>query len=67
MTQLGTTKALLRRGEVKKSLGISEQEMSNMVKEGLIQPYYYREGSRAFYLRTQLEKFLKVVEERVTA
>jgi len=65
MAQLGTKKALLRRGEVKKGLGISEQEMSNMVKEGIIKPYYYREGSRAFYLRTQIEKFLKGVQELV--
>lgn len=64
MAALDVKKALLRRGEVKKALGISEQEMSHMVKEGLIKAHYYREGARAYYLKSQIERLLSSWEKQ---
>jgi predicted site-specific integrase-resolvase len=67
MASLEVKKALLRRGEVKKALGISEQEMSHMVKEGLIKAHYYRQGARAYYLKSQIEKLLTQWEAQEVA
>tara|TARA_X000000950_G_scaffold187640_1_gene226945 strand:+ start:562 stop:768 length:207 start_codon:yes stop_codon:yes gene_type:complete len=67
MASLEVKKALLRRGEVKRALGISEQEMSHMVKEGLIKAHYYRQGARAYYLKSQIEKLLTQWEAQEVA
>jgi|GEM_PF-5672014 len=59
MARLGIDKALLRRGEVIKALGLSRSEMKNMVDAKLITPHYFRKGARAFFLRSQIEKLLE--------
>ncbi len=64
MARLETKKALLRRGEVKSLLGISEQEMSQFVQDGIIKPHHLRDNSRAYYLRTQIEKYLSSLEKK---
>ena len=67
MAKLEVRKALLRRGEVKEALGISEQEMSHMVKEGLIKAHYYRKNARAYYLKSQIESLLANWEKQEVA
>jgi len=65
MASLDTKTALLRRADVKRLLGISEQEMSQFVKSGLIKPHYLRDNSRAYYLRSQIENYLSSLEKKV--
>ena len=63
MARLGIDKALLRRGEVIKVLGLSRSEMKNMVDSKIIVPHYFRKGARAFFLRSQIEKLLESWEQ----
>ena len=67
MASLQVKKALLRRGEVKEALGISEQEMKHMIQKGLIKAHYYRQGARAYYLRSQIEELLSQWEAQEVA
>lgn len=64
MARLGIDKALLRRGEVIKVLGLSRSEMKNMVDAKIITPHYFRKGARAFFLRSQIEKLLDSWESK---
>lgn len=38
-----------------------------MVKEGLIKAHYYRQGARAYYLKSQIEKLLSKWEAQEVA
>lgn len=50
------TKALLRRREVMDWLGLADHEMTNLVKDGILKPKYFREGARAFFIKREIEK-----------
>jgi hypothetical protein len=53
-------KALLRRGEVLSWLGLTKEELANLISEGIVKPRYFREKARAFFVKDELEKtFLK--------
>ena len=64
MASLETKTALLRRGDVKRLLGISEQEMTRFVNDGLIKAHYLHKNSRAYYLKSQIEAFLGSLERK---
>lgn len=53
--------ALLRRGEVMDWLGISDQEMTELCRNGVIQPRHFREGARAYYVKSEIKKLLEPV------
>jgi|14_taG_2_1085336.scaffolds.fasta_scaffold00057_10 hypothetical protein len=48
--------ALLRRREVMDWLGLADHEMTNLIKNGVIKPKYFREGARAFFVKREIEK-----------
>ena len=55
-------KALLRRGEVMKWLGLADHEMTKLVQEKGLVPRYLREGSRAFFVKKEVELLLQPAE-----
>ena len=55
-------KALLRRGEVMKWLGLADHEMTKLVQEKVLVPRYLREGSRAFFVKKEVELLLQPAE-----
>jgi predicted DNA-binding transcriptional regulator AlpA len=57
------TKALLRRREVMDWLGLADHEMTNLVKDGILKPKYFREGARAFFVKREIEKNILETEE----
>lgn len=57
------TKALLRRREVMDWLGLADHEMTNLVKDGILKPKYFREGARAFFVKREIEKTILGPEE----
>ncbi len=65
MGALGIEKALLRRGEVVRYLGVSDETLNEMIKEKVISPKYYKPGTRALFLRSQIEKLLENWEKQV--
>lgn len=60
-------KALLRRGEVIAWLGLADHEMTKLVSEKVLVPRYLRKGSRAFFVKKEVEALLEPVEEKVNA
>lgn len=60
-------KALLRRGEVISWLGLADHEMTKLVAEKVLVPRYLREGSRAFFVKKEVEALLEPVEEKADA
>lgn len=60
-------KALLRRGEVIAWLGLADHEMTKLVAEKVLVPRYLREGSRAFFVKKEVEALLEPVEEKADA
>ena len=52
-------KALLRRGEVLRWLGVSRNEFGKLVDAGVIKPRKLRPNGRAFYLRDELIKLVE--------
>ena len=55
--------ALLRRGMVMDWLGLSDQEMTNLVKSQAIRPRVLREGSRAFYVKSEIKELFELKTE----
>lgn len=53
-------KVLVRRGEARTFLGVSEQDFTKMVESGLLKPVYVVPGGRAYFMRKQV---LKVAEQ----
>jgi hypothetical protein len=51
-------KALLRRGEVMDWLGLADHEMTKLVQEKVLVPRYLRKGSRAFFVKKEVELLL---------
>jgi len=47
-------KLLLRRGEVRASLGITKWEMEKLVEERVLEPVRLRDRARAFFRRTDV-------------
>jgi hypothetical protein len=47
--------ALLRRGQVKEWLGLDDNEVTKWIEEGILKPKYFRTGSRAFFIRKDIE------------
>jgi len=37
-------------------LGLADHEMTNLIKNGVIKPKYFREGARAFFVKREIEK-----------
>ena len=52
-------KALLRRGEVSAWLGITDEEITKLIKEEVLVPRYLRKGARAFFVRKEVETLLE--------
>jgi hypothetical protein len=50
-----SNKALLRRGEVTKWLGVADHELTKLIQDGVIKPRYFRKNSRAFFVRKEIE------------
>jgi hypothetical protein len=49
-------KALWRRGEVKRFLGINDRNVTDLVEAGSLTPFYIKKGKRAFYKRVEVLK-----------
>jgi hypothetical protein len=45
----------LRRGQVKEWLGLDDNEVTKWIEEGILKPKYFRTGSRAFFIRKDIE------------
>jgi len=56
MQEVEPKTALLRRGQVINWLGLTEQELTKLIREKVVQPRYFREGSRAFFVKDEVEK-----------
>jgi hypothetical protein len=59
--------ALLRRGEVCRWLGLADHEITKLISEKVIKPRYFRDGSRAFFVKKEIEEELLNVNRPVEA
>tara|TARA_B100000886_G_scaffold303110_1_gene233574 strand:- start:18296 stop:18496 length:201 start_codon:yes stop_codon:yes gene_type:complete len=58
-------KALLRRREVMNWLGLADHEMTQLVKDGILKPKYFRKNARAFFVKKDIE--VNVLEQEAPA
>ena len=57
------TKALLRRREVMDWLGLADHEMTNLIKDGILKPKYFRRNARAFFVKRDIEIHVLEIKE----
>ena len=52
------SKALLRRKELGAWLGLADHEITKLIRDKILKPRYFRENSRAFFIKKEIEETL---------
>jgi hypothetical protein len=59
-------KALLRRKELSTWLGLADHEITNLIRDGVLKPRYFRENSRAFFIKREIEETMLNLPQEVS-